>query len=183
MSRSPLPSWERARERGADRHFTLTPALSHRGRGSPVCGQSPLPLRERARERGAGRGFTLTPALSRQGRGSPVCGQSPLPLRERARERGAGRGFTLTPALSHQGRGSPFAVFGRFMGGFMRKAGLRHRAVHHLVGPHGRTPTRRKNSCRYSSGMSFFSPDRPSSTGLNASGTAPAAGGLRTVSR
>ena len=55
-----------------DNYFTLTPALSHQGRGGS---KSPLPSRERARVRGmVGNCFTLTPALSRQGSGRCVIG-------------------------------------------------------------------------------------------------------------
>jgi len=55
--------------------FTLTPALSLKGRG----GKSPLPKGERVRVRGdATDSFTLTPALSLKGRGR----KSPLPREE-----------------------------------------------------------------------------------------------------
>ena len=139
---NPLPSRERGsfdrlRTNGGgraqdERRFTLTPTLSHRGRGGPSTGSGRTEVGG-LRTNGGGRaqderaGHPHPCPLPSRERGGPSTGSGrtevspsphPLPSRERGsfdRLRTNGR-VTLTLALSHRGRGGPSTGSGRTEG-------------------------------------------------------------------
>jgi flagella basal body P-ring formation protein FlgA len=108
LSLSPLPLWERARERGGHGHcllgLPLSLTLSHKGGGSrkSVPALRSLLLANLS---------ALTPAVAVM---RALLSLSPLPLWERARERGGHErrlfGLPLSPTLPHKGGGSRKSV-------------------------------------------------------------------------
>ena len=100
--------------------FTLTPALSRRGRGG-LIGVLCFSLGSRLRGNDGGSApFTLTPALSRRGRGD-LIGVLCFSLGSRLRGNDGGSApFTLTPALSRRGRGDLIGVLCFSLGSRLR---------------------------------------------------------------